>query len=421
MAGGPIITEPARLTITPIALGRDSASGALLGMLLGACAFFGRFCARTRPEAVGPRVGFAFNNISDERTENGSELEGVTAVSGCNDEAGVCGIVVDPERAIKGVAVEAESGGNDGCGGEGRECLTQEVAESLLGTIGNGARLEGIDANADTVVGNLDDALLGGGKSIPAGASDVRRPDREIWCAESGGILRAEMENGLACGPHDVFKMREESWRPSTSGHEDDVSAPSAAIHGDNAVIDQAGEGSMLVDIDAKMAGMIREHGDGASAFDPAAEGVEIAITIAVGIPKGMELPEVSALAPVQSLASGGEEMEAVMLETAGPHGLGGENEETVLVIQGGAESVVPAFPASDGGLAHFGINEVGGVVRADHFADVGGGGIRVRDAALIQQSDTPAALSKLDGRGDAEFTGTDDKGMGHGLGGCGV
>ena len=58
-----------------------------------------------------PSIWLSFDDISDDFAHHGRELERMAGITGGNDESRVSRIVVDPEGAVEGVAVKADTGG----------------------------------------------------------------------------------------------------------------------------------------------------------------------------------------------------------------------------------------------------------------------------------------------------------------------
>ena len=85
-------------------------------------------------------------------------------------------------------------------------------------------------------------------------------------------------------------------------------------------------------------------------------------------------------------------------------------HEEADFMVQLLTPPRIPFAPALDAELAHGRVLFIGRVIHAHDLADVRGGGVRVRERTLINQSDLPAACAEFEGGGDAKAAATENE-----------
>ena len=111
------------------------------------------------------------------------------------------------------------------------------------------------------------------------------------------------------------------------------------------------------------------------------------------------------------------EQIETFKFEIARLHHLPAQKQKANLVIKFEAKFFVPFPPALDRALGHFRVILVSAIGSSDCFADVGGGGKRMRQRARIDKRDLVPAFPQFDRGGNAVNAGSnyDDARCSHG------
>src|SRR5438874_8665379 len=149
-----------------------------------------RIQARPPGEPRLERMAPVFDHVGDQGSQHGGKLERMTAVAGCDDDAGAIRIAGDPEVAVPGIAVETDPRVDDGSVLQQGEGGRQELAklprlfrrDEPLGRLG-------MHGPSRAVPGNLDHSVLRvSRKAVIAGGLDLRAEDREALRQEGLAI-----------------------------------------------------------------------------------------------------------------------------------------------------------------------------------------------------------------------------------------